>query len=134
LWANGLVDDALSALDACLRETPRYNSCRVERIVNRIEKGRMEEAREDFETWQGYVGPKVSIRKVVNSIYSAEAKPLTDRRTAALDKLDAYIAANPKKLGEPRARAYAVILAQAESSRLNKRFSTWIFNYLFEAA
>ena len=97
LWANGLAQEALAPLDACVQAAPRLVLCRGDRIVVRAETGRIDDAMADLAELQAMVGPEISINLVVNAAtYDPDAKALVERRRAALSRLQAAAHATVK--------------------------------------
>jgi adenylate cyclase len=84
MWANGLLDEALAALDGCLQAAPKHNACRLDRAIARAEAGRVDEALADLAAWQSNVGPQLEAEVAANAAYSVKAQALIDRRLAAL--------------------------------------------------
>ena len=87
MWANGLLDEALAALDGCLQAAPKHNACRLDRAIARAEAGRIGEALADLAAWQSNVGPQLKPEVAANAAYSVKAQALIDRRLAALKAL-----------------------------------------------
>jgi len=97
LWANGLAQEALAPLDACVQAAPRFVICRGDRIVARAETGRIDDALADLAELQALVGPEISINLVVNAAtYDPDAKALVERRRAALSRVQAAAHATVK--------------------------------------
>ena len=92
LWANGLIEEALTSMDACVSAAPRY-SCRLDRAIARAEAGRLEDAIADLVEWQRNVGPQLLPEMAANGVYGPQANVLMDRNIAALRRLQSQMAA-----------------------------------------
>ncbi len=84
MWANGLLDEALAAFDACLQGAPKFSLCRFHRAIVRAEAGRVDEAAADLATWQAQVGPQLKPEALAISDAGPRARALVERRLAAL--------------------------------------------------